>query len=155
MRSARRPGRGSSVDPHTAAVVPRGSTVGCFLQPSLSAFSAVQLAASSHQQAFFFSLSRNATGVDQDDAVGPDAFDYRLLEKRTFLEAAACFRRTPSRCSHPCGPSFPALGSIAPSAQAVEPSSCLLSLPLSCAQLCQKAATRCACRRTPLLRSTS
>ena len=57
----------------------RQSTVAPFLQPSLSASSAVQPAALSHQQLFLFSLSRNATGFDQDDAAGLDAehaFDY-------------------------------------------------------------------------------
>ena len=75
--------------------VGRRSAVALFLQPALSASSAVQPAASaSHRWIFLFSLFRNAPGFDQDDAAGLDAFDCHLLEKRTLLEAAACYRRT-------------------------------------------------------------
>ena len=73
-RSARRPGRGAAGGSLSIPMLPRRLTVAPFLQPALSASSAVWPAASSHQQSFFFSLSRNATGLDQDDAAGLDAF---------------------------------------------------------------------------------
>ena len=69
----------------------RRSNVAPFLQPSLSASSAVWPAASSHQQAFLFSFVRNATGVDKYDAAGLDvdslwsAFDFPLLAKPMLL----------------------------------------------------------------------
>ena len=66
---------------------------------SLSATFAVRPGASSHRQAFLFSLSKNATGFNQDDTAGLDAFDFHLVEKprRTLLEAAACNRRMQPR----------------------------------------------------------
>ena len=45
-------------------IPPRRSTVAPFLQPSLSASSSVRPAASFHQQALLFSLSRNVTRLD-------------------------------------------------------------------------------------------
>ena len=65
-------------------ISPRRSTVAPFMQLALSASSAVRPAAS---------LSRNATGFDQDDAAGLSAertFDCHLLEKRMLLETEAC-----------------------------------------------------------------
>ena len=104
---------------------PRRSTWAPFLQASPSASSTVLPAASSHRQVFIFSFSRNATGVDQDNAAGlavEHASDYHLLEKRMLLEAAACGKtNAPARCSHPRGLSIPAPGSRAAPAQAVEP----------------------------------
>ena len=66
--------------------------------------------ASSHQQAFLFSLSRNATRFDHDEAAGLDAeraFEYHLLERRMSLEAACVQTNAPSRCSNQRGPSIP------------------------------------------------
>ena len=96
--------------------------------------------ASSHQQAFLFSLSRNATGLDQDDAAGLDAFDcyrrmrspdaaIRAVRLSQHLEAEQHLLKRPSL-----------------------PSSRLLCLPLTCKRLCREAAPHHACRRTPLLR---
>ena len=66
-RSARRPGQGaaggSSVDPNTAAPVDCGT----FLATRMDN----QPAALSHQQAFLFSLSRNAARFNQDDQQRP------------------------------------------------------------------------------------
>ena len=75
------------------------------LQPSLSASSDVRPSLISGPSS---SSSRNATCFDQDDAVGLDAFDYRLLEKRMLLEVAdACVQpNAPSRSSHLRGPSI-------------------------------------------------
>ena len=77
--SARRRARGGAGEAGREAhasipILPRHST--------LSASSAVRPAAqaSSRQQAFLFSLSRNATGLDKDDTAGLDAFDcYRRM----------------------------------------------------------------------------
>ena len=106
-RSVRWSGRGaaggSSVDPNTEALVDSGTSLAAltgriFRRP-----------ASSHQQDFLFSLSRNATGCDpgQDDAAGLDAeraFYYPLLGKRMLLEVAACVQtNAASRRSHPRG----------------------------------------------------
>ena len=73
-------------------IPPRRSIVNLLLQPTNDS-SAVRLAASYHQKALIFSLSRNTTGFDQDDAAGlaaERAFDDHLLEKRMLLDAAAC-----------------------------------------------------------------
>ena len=73
-------------------IPPRRSIVGLVLQPSLNASAAVRPAASSHQQAFLFSLSRSATRFDQDDAADFAAervFDNHLLEKCCLLAEAA------------------------------------------------------------------
>ena len=57
---------------HPSIPVPqRRSTVAPFLQPSRSASSSDQPEASSNQQAFLFSLSRNATRFNQDDQQRP------------------------------------------------------------------------------------
>ena len=134
------------------------------LQLALSASSTVWPSASSHQQAFFFSLARIMTGFasDQDYTAGLDAFNYYLLEKpqaeQMLVEAAACIHtNAPSRSSH-CCPSIPAPGT----AQAQHllkrfslPSSRLLCLPLTCQELCQKAALSHTCRWTPLLQASS
>ena len=91
----------------------------------MSATFAGRQAASSHQQAFLLSHSRNATGFNQNDATGlaaKGAFDFHLHEKRVLLEAAACVQKNaPSRSSHPRGPSIPAPLSRAVPAQAVVP----------------------------------
>ena len=98
---------------HQSIPIPRRrSTVAPFLQPSLSVSSAVRprllrRPASSHHQPFLFFLSRKATCFDQDDAVGLNAFDYHLLEKRMLLEAACVQTNAPSRSSHLRGPSIP------------------------------------------------
>ena len=113
----------ASVDPDTAAPDRRRSTVApqAFLQlsGSLSASSAFRRpAALSHQQAFCFSLSSNATGfrVDQDDAAGlavERAFDYHLSDREAHdaacclsLEAAQCDLNlnSPSRFARPVYP---------------------------------------------------
>ena len=73
-------------------IQPRRSSVNLLLQPTNDS-SAVRLAASYQQKALIFSLSRNTTGFDQDDAAGlaaERAFDDHLLEKRMLLDAAAC-----------------------------------------------------------------
>ena len=73
-------------------IQPRRSIVNLLLQPTNDS-SAVRLAASYQQKALIFSLSRNTTGFDQDDAAGlaaERAFDDHLLEKRMLLDAAAC-----------------------------------------------------------------
>ena len=57
-----------------------------------------------------FSLSRNATRFDHDEAAGLDAeraFEYHLLERRMSLEAACVQTNAPSRCSNQRGPSIP------------------------------------------------
>ena len=78
--SARRRGRGAARGSLSIPILSQRLAVTPFLQPALSASSAVWPAASSHQQSFLFSLSRNATGFDQDDASGLDAFDcYRRM----------------------------------------------------------------------------
>ena len=87
----------------------RRSTVAPFLQPALSAPSAVRPAASSHLEVFLFwpSSSRSpgtrpASTTEEDTAglAAERAFDNRLLEKRTVLEAAAaCAEVTVDRCS--------------------------------------------------------
>ena len=108
---------------------------------SLSATFAVRPGASSHRQAFLFSLSKNATGFNQDDTAGLDAFDFRLVEKRTLLEAAACNRRM-----HPRDAAIRA-ACRSPRLEAAQhrlkqssmSSSRLLCLPLSGAWLCRKA----------------
>ena len=125
--SARRRARGGAGEAGREAhasipILPRHST--------LSASSAVRPAAqaSSRQQAFLFSLSRNATGLDQDDAAGLDAFDcyrrmrspdaaIRAVRLSQHLEAEQHLLKRPSL-----------------------PSSRLLCLPLTCNRLCQKAA---------------
>ena len=103
-------------------MLPRRST--------LSASSAVLPAAqaSSYQQVFLISLSRNATGLDQDDAAGLDAFD--------------CYRRM-----HPPDAAIRAVR-LFPRLEAAQhvlkrqslPFSRLLCLPLTGTRLCRKAA---------------
>ena len=66
--------RGAKVrrEPHPSIPVQqRRSTVAPFLQPSRSASSSDRPEASSNQQAFLFSLSRNATRFNQDDQQRP------------------------------------------------------------------------------------
>ena len=68
--------RDSSVDPDTAAPVDCSTFLAAltkllFHSPALS-----------HQKAFLFSLSRNATCFDQDNTTGLDASDCHQLEKR-------------------------------------------------------------------------
>ena len=78
-------------------IPPRLSIVELLLQPSLNGSAAVRPAASSHQQAFIFSLSRSATRFDQDDAAGLTAervFDDHLLEKFCLLAEAAEYELT-------------------------------------------------------------
>ena len=73
-------------------IPPRRSIVELVLQPSLNASAAVRPAASSHQQAFLFSLSKSATHFEQDDATSlaaERAFDNYLLEKCCLLAEAA------------------------------------------------------------------
>ena len=142
---ARRRGRGAAGG-SSAAMVECGAFLPA-LQLALSASSTVWPSASSHQQAFFFSLSRIMTGFasNQDYTAGLDSFNCYLLEKpeHMLVEAAACIHtNAPSRSSH-CCPSIPAPGT----AQAQHllkrfslPSSRLLCLPITCPQLCQKAA---------------
>ena len=124
-------------------------------------------------QAFLFSVSRNATGFDQDDTAdlhAESAFDYHLLEK---LEAA-CVQtnngeHAPSRSSHQRGPSIRP-GSRYLAAQHLLKRTSLLSLrevtPAAPAGPGPSAAPRAgcarnlktaprhrdACRRTPLFR---
>ena len=88
--SARLRGRGAAGGSLSISMLSRRLTVAPFLQPALSASSAVWPAASSHQQSFLFSLrlSRNATGFDHDDAAGLDAFDChrRMQAPHTLLQ---------------------------------------------------------------------
>ena len=96
----------------------RQSTVAPFMQPALSASSAVLPATSS----LSLSLSSNATGFDQDDAAGlaaERAFDYHLLEKRMLLKLLHA--NAPSRCSHPRGQSILAPAGRAAPAHVVKP----------------------------------
>ena len=96
---------GSSVDPDTTASVDCGTFLAALTARLFRSL------ASSHQQAFLFLLSKNATGFDHDDAAGlaaERAFDYHLLEKCMLLEAAACVQmNAPSRNSYPRCPSIP------------------------------------------------
>ena len=150
-RSARRPGRGaagsSSVDPDTAA---RWQP---FLQPSLSASSAMRHASSSHRHAFLLPLQqRDWLRPRRRSWLRCTAATAHLLEKRTLhmrlLHAYGVLQTdAPSRCSHAHGPSIPAPGSPA-AAQAVEPCACRSTAP----QVCRLRPKGHACRRTPLLR---
>ena len=110
-------------------ILQRRSTMAPFLQPSRSACSAVWPAASSHQQAFLFSLSRNATRLNQDDVAdlaAESAFDYDPLEKRMLLGAAAC--ECTLQMQHTCS-----------SGRACHLHAfCACGLPLSGARLCPK-----------------
>ena len=72
-------------------IPPRRSIVELVLQPSLNASATVRPAASSHQQAFLFCLSRSATHFDQDDSTGLTAERIFMLEKCCLLaEVAEC-----------------------------------------------------------------
>ena len=93
-----RRGRRLIVDPN----VPLRLTVAPLLQPALSASSAVWPAASSHQEAFLFSLSRNATGSTR----------MTLLALMPSTAADECTRQT---CHRACNPlAFCACLSAAP-----------------------------------------
>ena len=116
----------------------RQSTVAPFMQPALSASSAVLPATSS----LSLSLSSNATGFDQDDAAGlaaERAFDCHLLEKRMLLKLLRM---------HPPDAAIRA-ASLSPRPQAVQhlhkclslPSSRLLCLSLNGAASCARKAT--------------
>ena len=101
-RSARRPGRGAAGGSLSIPMLPRRLTVAPFLQPALSASSAVCPAASSHQEAFLFSLSRNATGSTR----------MTLLALMPSTAADECTRQT---CHRACNPlAFCACLSAAP-----------------------------------------
>ena len=83
-------------------MLPRRLTVAPLLQPALSASSAVWPAASSHQEAFLFSLSRNATGSTR----------MTLLALMPSTAADECTRQT---CHRACNPlAFCACLSAAP-----------------------------------------
>ena len=105
----------------------RQSTVAPFMQPALSASSAVLPATSS----LSLSLSSNATGFDQDDAAGlaaERAFDCHLLEQRLLLKLLHV--NAPSRCSHPRGQSIPAPAGRAAPAQVFEPAILTPAVPV-------------------------
>ena len=121
--------------------------------------------------AFLFPLSRNAAGLDQEDAAGlaaEHAFDNHLLEKRTVLEAAAaCAEVTVDRCNlqmqlSPFSRLSPRVeaaqrllqrSSGLPSSLASE-SSRLRCLPLSSAWRCRNGRSTPRRRRIPVLRVT-
>ena len=155
-RSARRSRRGvaggSSVHPDTAAPVDCGTFLAALTERLLGS------PASSHQQDFLFSISRNATRFDQDDAAGLDAeraFDYHLLEKRMLLEAAVCAQTNAlSRSSHPRSPSIPPAWKprgICSSGRACHPHTCFAH-PSAAPGCARKTTPRHCCCRTPLIR---
>ena len=87
---------------HPSIPVPqRRSTVAPFLQPSRSASSSDRPEASSNQQAFLFSLSRNATRFNQDDQQRP-AMPERPLRATPFVGPLS-FKCLTSRASEYSG----------------------------------------------------
>ena len=175
QREAR--GRGAAGGSPVEPDVSRRSTVAPFLQPALSAPSAVRPAASSHLEVFLFwpSSSRSpgtrpASTTEEDTAglAAERAFDNRLLEKRTVLEAAAaCAEVTVDRCNlqmqlSPFSRLSPRVeaaqrllqrSSGLPSSLASE-SSRLRCLPLSSAWRCRNGRSTPRRRRIPVLRVT-
>ena len=125
-----------------SSIPQRQSTVAPFMQPAMSASSAVLAAVSS------LSLS-----LQQRDWLRPGRRSWPCCWARMVLEAAA-YASSLSRCNHPRGQSIPAPAGRAAPDLAVEPAMLTPAVPSpqrrrKSAGCARQAASRSACHRTP------